>query len=272
VNDCLSDIEITPIIYKNVDALLQEQPCKNIVVFSSYTKINKVLNVVKYLKPEIIFYLSDEKGNNSRMVQLEKYTKAIFRSYNHKHYCYNLEKNFHLPLGYVWKPNTVLKKISERNYNASFVGEKKSDRHRMATAFETKMLKTNIQFVEHNWQLDDLPNSPQECFEIYNDSIFVLSGRGNVSLNCFRIYEAIVAGAIPVLVGDLKEIETTFCFHGKIPPFVFDESWEKAVEQCNDLLKNVTLLQEIQNNLVDWWNSEISTIKQQIKQAIQSIN
>ena len=37
---------------------------------------------------------------------------------------------------------------------------------------------------------------------IYSQSIFVFNGRGNVFLDCFRLYEAIIAGAIPVIVGE----------------------------------------------------------------------
>ncbi len=35
-------------------------------------------------------------------------------------------------------------------------------------------------------------------FEKYKEAKFVLSGRGQLNLDCFRIYEAIIAGALPV--------------------------------------------------------------------------
>jgi hypothetical protein len=110
---------------------------------------------------------------------------------------------------------------------------------------------------------------PCKCFNIYNNSIFVISGRGNVSLNCFRIYEAIVAGAIPVIVGSIDEINNTFNFNNKLPPFIYDETWENVVIKCNDLLKNYEKLQEIQDNLLSWWKNEIIHIN---KLIIKTLN
>jgi hypothetical protein len=89
-----------------------------------------------------------------------------------------------------------------------------------------------------------------------NNSIFVICGRGNCSLDCFRIYEAIVAGAIPVIVGNLDEIQTTFNYNNNYIPFIHDDSWEKVVVKCNDLLKDYDKLEQIRNDLKSWWNNE----------------
>jgi hypothetical protein len=42
--------------------------------------------------------------------------------------------------------------------------------------------------------------TPPQMLEIYKQSKFVVIGRGQANLDCFRIYEAIIAGALPVRV------------------------------------------------------------------------
>jgi len=139
----------------------------------------------------------------------------------------------------------------------------------MKEVFIKNMKNTNIVFVENYWNLDKLTYKPEHCFEIYNNSIFVICGRGNISLDCYRIYEAIVAGAIPVVVGKLDEIEITFNYNNNIPPFIWDETWEKVVLKCNDLLNNDEKLQTIQDELLLWWKNQIKFINEIVTKVLK---
>lgn len=235
----------------------------NILVVNEVVPLDNILEVVKHLKPLAILYMSDECGNQSRILQLDQYTPLFFRQYNHSHYSYS-ENNRQLVLGYsryFTGSNTSLtisrKKIAERTINASFIGQIKSDRFKMLTTFDSAMTNTQFIPVHNTWNLNALPCPPAECFNIYNNSIFVLCGRGNKSLDCFRIYEAIVAGALPVIVGTPEEIATTFHYGNNRPPAIYAESWENAAIQCNELLTNRELLQEMQDRLLRWWNAQI---------------
>ena len=40
----------------------------------------------------------------------------------------------------------------------------------------------------------------REMRAVYNRSQFVVVGRGWTSLDCFRVYEALIAGAVPIVV------------------------------------------------------------------------
>lgn len=139
----------------------------------------------------------------------------------------------------------------------------------MKNIFEKHMKNTNIIFVNNNWNINNLPVSPQKCFEIYNNSIFVICGRGNHSLDCFRIYEAIVAGSIPVIMGTLDEINVTFNYNDNIPPFIYDNNWERIVVRCNLLLKDFDKLQKMQDMLLKWWSNETSVIRKLIADQIR---
>jgi len=126
------------------------------------------------------------------------------------------------------------------------------------------MENTCINPVKNSWKLHELKILPQELYEIYSNSIFVINGRGNHSLDCFRIYESICSGAIPVIVASEKEINDTFYYNDYKPFFIYDVSWEKALEQCLFLLKNKEKLQTIQNINLKWWNLKIQFIKNTI--------
>jgi len=89
------------------------------------------------------------------------------------------------------------------------------------------------------------------------------------NLDCFRIYEAIVAGAIPVIVGSSYEITNTFNYDNNIPPFIYDETWEKVVIKCTNLLNDVEELQKIQDNLITWWDNKILSIQKLIMEELK---
>jgi hypothetical protein len=74
--------------------------------------------------------------------------------------------------------------------------------------------------------------TPHELGHIYNNSKFVVVGRGRVSLDCFRAYEAVIAGAIPVIAGHPREIEYVFGFNGHPAPFLFARDWDEALKMC----------------------------------------
>jgi hypothetical protein len=97
----------------------------------------------------------------------------------------------------------------------------------------------------------------------------VICGRGNCSLDCFRIYEAIVAGAIPVIVGGQDEINRTFYYNNCLPPLLYFSSWEEAVLQCNKLLLEPEVLQKRQDDLLSWWHGQMASIHSLIQASIR---
>lgn len=238
----------------------------NILVLNSVCYANEILDVVQQLLPKILFYLSDETGNEPHMTQYANYATLVFYNYRHRHYAYSTNM-FQLPLGYAkgYFAKTTLSNttttgivpphrlICEREYQCAFIGDMKTDRAHMLDVFSREMTKTKFEIVKNNWKLDAMPYSPEQCFQVYANSVFVLCGRGNNNLDCFRIYEAIVAGAIPVLVGNEYEIQDTFYYDGNKLPLVYAESWEQVVSICRELLNTPEKIQQIQDQLLKWW-------------------
>lgn len=242
-----------------------------ILVVNHVVKYDVVKKVIDILKPRILFHLSDEHGTRKEWLTLAENVPLVFRQYHHSHYENPYKNVFQIPLGYVKhflnqrsSLDIEIKPIAERKITASFVGEMKSDREHMCNLFEN-LGNTLIKKVRNRWDISSLPVSPNELFEIYSDSVFVLIGRGNVSLDCFRIYEALVCGALPVIVGSEKEISDVFYYDGLIPPFLFFDTWEQAFEECKKMLQNTSLLQEKQQSIKQWWRTVITKIRSKVK-------
>lgn len=277
-NEFLNDIPNLnkEVFTKNTFNLLENRADiinNSFLVINGVCELNDIIRVVIKIKPLVIFYLSDEGGGYSYWTILQNYTKLLLRQYNFTHYNY-AKNNIHFPLGYVKNflnnenSFSIYKKpLSEREFNASFIGTVKSDRLHMSNVFKENMTRTQIIFVHNNWDIPNLPYSPQECFNIYNNSIFVLCGRGNSNLDCFRIYEAIIAGSIPVLVGDSNEINITFNYNNHILPILYFGSWEEAVTECNKLLIDTDKLINKKNELFNWWKDENQKLKELIKKT-----
>ncbi len=220
--------------------------------------------LVKRIRPDIIILLSEKEGGKPYTLKVAKYCKLFLHAYNHE---YNYPKNsLQIPLGYI--SNYVsfrVKPIIERGYNIAFVGDiKNSDRIIMRREFQ-KLGNAIFETGKNCWMLERQYISPQEMFEIYNNAIFVPVGRGYRSLDCFRIYEAILAGAIPILVGEKKEMELTFHYNGDSPNLLFFDSWEIASAECKKMLSNKEKLQDMQRDLLDWYERTIKKINTRIR-------
>lgn len=256
----LSDAEIT-----NEQFYQTEIVNRNIFVFSSNEKnFSEIKKIVDLIKPLVIIHLSDEWGQHPEYLSLSDQVKLYLRQHNCIQYKPGNEV-IQIPLGYMTNMlqqksclNTTIIPIKERSYTWSFIGALKQDREQMISTFSQKLPNGYV-----NNQI-----TPQDMYHIYSKSIFVLNGRGNVSLDCFRIYEAIIAGAIPVIVGDPDEINHVFSYNGQPPPFLSATTWDEAVIKCQELLKDEETLFKVLEANRDWFKNKITEIQEKIGNAV----
>lgn len=264
INDILKDynnniLSLTPEEIKSMDLV---ENC--ILVFSTnaftYEEADKVIS---RLNPKIIIMCSNEEGNHKENVKFANKTKLLLYQYNHKDYNYD-NNTLQIPLGYTdIKLNTNLKKPNERKYIWSFIGNQKQDRKIMVDTFKNANLGES--YVNNGI-------SKQEMYDIYCDSVFVPNGRGNYTLDCFRLYEAAVAGAIPIVVGNQEEIDITFHYNGSKPPFLYATSWDVVVTKCKDLLNNKSELEDKQSKILEWWKTITDKIQNKVKNVLSIQN
>jgi hypothetical protein len=258
-----------------------------LVVNDSYS-FEKIEKMVKQMKPLALFHLSDETGSKADWLVLSKHVKYYVKQYNHRNYRRDLYPNIvQLPCAYaptsftghamyVGSSGTAphihpsfrnsidpindgfIKSVRNRSMDWAFIGTIKADRYEMTERFRAAFPNGKSITGNNNWDATKQVVKPCDMLDIYRDAVFCPVGRGNVTLDCSRIYEAILCGAIPVVVAEDVEIDSTFWFDGHVPIFVRASSWNAAIARCKYLMANPDDLQTIQTKNLEWWKRLIN--------------
>lgn len=247
---------------------------KNYLHRFRYIEFKKIL---EYLKPIVTFVLSDEYGQISYLDNLGYKTKLLVRNYYHHNY-YDL-KYFSKPTNIIWHPlgynsnflkhnswiknsidsrNQGIYDISKKKYIWSFIGNIDKNESRINMINSLKNITPN--FYNNNI-------SKEEMFNIYSQSLIVLNTRGWESLDCFRLYETVVAGAIPLLIVNKNEAHRTF-LKEENPPWIFCESLAEAHSICLYLCNNLHIAQHKINQNRKWWIKRITNVRKQILDVV----
>lgn len=118
--------------------------------------------------------------------------------------------------------------------------------------------------VFSEWQNHEIKESltASQMQHIYANSKFVIVGRGWNTIDCLRIYESIISGAIPVVVSRSDEIAHTFAFNNDMPPLVFANTWHEALDKCRRM--NETEIDQRRLDVVKWYQHKIISIHEKI--------
>ena len=269
-----------------------------ILVINDSYQFEKIEKMVKRMKPLALFHLSDETGNKTNMLELSKYVKYYVKQYNHRNYRRDLYPNvLQLPCAYapasftghaMYKASLdnpsfrnsldpindgFIKKTNGRSMDWAFIGTIKADRYEMTERFRAAFPNGKSITGNNNWDATKQIVKPCDMLDIYRDAVFCPIGRGNVTLDCSRIYEAILCGAIPVIVAEDNEIDSAFWFDGHVPIFVRAQSWNAATARCKYLMANPDDLQTIQTKNLEWWKRLINgyrTMLRTIKNGVKN--
>jgi hypothetical protein len=216
--------------------------------------------LLKKLRPVSLFFLSDEECWRPDILSLSQWTNVMFRQYN----CPNYQRYpnvVQIPLGYMvgmlsQKSSLDIVTKFKRKYTWSSILSMKRDRQEMIDKFKNSF--------GDDYYLDTSGKvSPEIMRTIYEDSIFVPCGWGNANIDCFRLYEACLLGAIPVLAGDYG----AFYFNGDKPPFVYGNGWDDAIVQCKKLLENPKEVVKKQKSNLEWWKRQILMIQDKVQSS-----
>ena len=145
-----------------------------------------------------IFHLSDEYCG----CPIDFYAQAQFviRNY-YRPEAAGLTECLHVPLGYKrgFVKCIARKPITERRWRWFFAGEAKGNRIEMLAAAEA--VSGGYAVTTSRWN-DPAGLDTQAYAAALSDAVFALCPRGNDSVDCFRVYEALEAGAIPIVEDD----------------------------------------------------------------------
>jgi len=234
-----------------------------------------ITDLIKQYKPQILVHTSDEfqgwgqKWKYGEGTNFYNQVPLVLRQYGI--WPYRSLQNLHvvqLPLGYMTgmlvEGNRSMSSIeaatysltrssSNRNYSWSFIGNQNSHKER----------KYGVEvFSEWHPNYIDGGLPPPKMKEIYNNSKLVLVGRGHVNLDCYRVYEAIISGAIPVVVGPKFESDLAFEFEGDLPPLIFADSFQSALQICKNLTDSD--IDKLRSDNINWYINRMKYIMKKI--------
>ena len=223
---------------------------------------NHNVNYLPYLQlyetnqvPFTLIHLSDEYKTDNISPYYFKMCKGVFRN------CYRSDCTppaIHFPLGYkydFWKngiPITALQRsIEQRSLVWSFAGGMRPNRKDTVALFQT--LQPHRIVIEEGNSFNDVKTGlgTEEYRNLMLDSIFVLCPEGNVSVDCFRVYEALECGCIPIVFSKNRFQwfeEGSYWKHimqlEEEPPFVMALTMEENLAMVKTLLENKEQLEE----------------------------
>jgi hypothetical protein len=215
-----------------------------------------------------VLVLSDEFLQDQCEYIQKKECKFVIRNYIHPS-LYKNEKVLHVGLGFKknFDKYVVRNEFAERDLTWSFIGSiHGNSRNESVNTF--KQLEGGFVHITKHFNSDDYLSTEKYC-DILCRSCYAICPQGHANNDTFRIYEALEAGAIPVV---LKNSESHpfnpsywyYLFPGeKDLPFVMADSWEDALKIAqNDIARSFTSIRLKQCQL--FWEKWKSTWKYQV--------
>ncbi|WP_404790601.1 hypothetical protein [Altericista sp. CCNU0014] len=143
-----------------------------------------------------LFHLGDEFYRESTKFYQD--LDFVFRQYYKEEDCRKYSHCHYLPIGYKsgFSHELVDRSMAERPYLWSFAGHLKGSRFEMMKY--AKQISGGKFHATSQWN-DPNALSTQDYAGLLNDTKFSLCPMGNYSVDCFRVYESLEAGTIPII-------------------------------------------------------------------------
>ncbi|MGL9621360.1 hypothetical protein QRQ56_25425 [Bradyrhizobium sp. U531] len=169
---------------------------------------------------------------------------------------------FTIPLGFpngTGQPPSITP-ITVRTTPWSFVGTPVTTRHQMARAMDTVQGGKCIFYDPAKGEAP--PLSKADFSELMSDTVFCPAPMGNVMLESWRCYEALEAGAIPLLEKRyFLDYFENLLGPNPIPTFYH---WSEASDFVKLMLARPEQLAELQKEVFEWWLKKRISIKAQL--------
>jgi hypothetical protein len=256
----------TNVVYETLPESTQSYPLPDDTPIVIYTLANS-FKIIKMLqkwssagKTFYVLHIGDAACLDPIDMYELKGCLGVVRNYSHDTLS-NVPRILTVPLGYQFTCPTG---VVERDLVWSFLGTNWHNRNELLRPFLEIPGKHHVLF------LDDWASSsklkPDEMFSYMKRSMFVPCPAGE-NAETFRIYEALEAGAVPVLVRDSnkKFIDTVTA---NLPLKVFD-AWDDAALIVQAMSNNPTKYKEYSSAVLSAWDTYKKKISTSIKDLFQ---
>jgi hypothetical protein len=156
-----------------------------------------------------------------------------------------------------------LRDIKDREFSWSFLGEVKNPSRSNMVARMNEVTGKSFVHAISAWNADDSFRGAAYSNVLAN-SVFVPSPSANVHCECYRTYEALECGAIPVVDTDYYHTE----FGAPFP--IAGPTWEGAADMLNRLLDDLGSLERLQHECESWWESVKTGYPAKVKALAES--
>jgi hypothetical protein len=153
-----------------------------------------------------------------------------------------------VPLGVpkTFVPPQSLKGIRQRRFSWAFLGEVKNESRQNMVSRLRNVRGEALLHTTSGWDSADARRGSAYS-DALADCIFAPTPPANVHLECYRTYEALECGAIPVVNTDYYHAE----FGAPFP--VVQPTWWDAPEALNRLLDDRDALERLDGQCREWW-------------------
>lgn len=257
IEELLKDVDLVYHYPKNKEGAVLLDNC--IVVTNNSEAYDYIEALDRANKKYAVILLSDETLTEPMFYLSSPNCIYAARNYFSPRY-WRDDKVFTFGLGHRHKfEHYVTPKVlaSKRRRTWSFAGSLKADRIHAFDCFkDIKPYQLNIiEFFNDSKGL-----TTEEYADLLSDTVFCLAPQGGCNLDSFRIYEALEAGSIPVVLKqtEYQKIHPSYwhsIFIGeKDMPFVCASSWEEAAQICKKIIQE-DRANEIQKKCSVFWDS-----------------
>jgi len=169
----------------------------------------------------------------------------------------------------------------ERDINWFFYGELKLGRVDFLKAFLKIMPDGHLGFTKQGFEIDNNKTTALKTDEYINclkRSKFAPCPMGWINIDTVRLYEALDAGAVPVVLSNLSGEHSHPCYWEELfgtndIPFIIESNWHLAAQRCLDIIEDGSY-EDLQNKCeIFWaktnldWKKKISTYFDMLKSA-----
>jgi|DEB0MinimDraft_3_1074331.scaffolds.fasta_scaffold19420_2 hypothetical protein len=255
LSELFKDAEVEVIVTNTFDNLPPLEDC--VVVCNHAVNYRAYLDALRQNgKRYGVILLSDENLREPMEYLHDPNCAFVARNYFHPFY-HRHPKLTVFGLGYkkgFSECSTEIKKFEDRKYDWCFAGSLHDDMRRSAVE-QLKSYSTNFKthFCSGFNAADGL--STEEYRELLNNSKFALCPQGQDSMDSFRIYEALEAGAIPITLKHTEQIKVepsywhAVFFGTEKIPFVIENDWADVVKRIKKEGSS-----EMQEKCISFWN------------------
>jgi GR25 family glycosyltransferase involved in LPS biosynthesis len=218
----------------------------------------------------VLIHLSDETLNDPVEIYNHPAVKLVIRNYVRKDIPPS-DKIITIPLGYVKSRSLKgkFKKLAERTLAWSFAGSvDKPTRIEMLQTLSS--IEPNSMKLLPTWKQPQ-PEEAEEYMKVLGDSKFIPCPKGQ-NYETYRLYEALESGCIPICIGDINNEHE--CYNKLIGDnaVLISQDWTSVKSMIQQICNNPEALNQIQENLSNYWTTHKINITAHIVAALERIS